>query len=155
MQNSYDNPSNFETGDRDPFSPPKKQKKGVFARFKAFLFDKIEPTEQEKGAPHKKGAKADSDTIEKLNEFMGNIETQRDRVDVQNKSLLEQVSVLKTNNETLLKQITILTENNTRLTNQFNASKRREKIAKTLAIISSIAALGLTTYNILRMIIGW
>ncbi|MCL2798591.1 MAG: hypothetical protein FWD58_11205 [Firmicutes bacterium] len=158
------NQNHFETGDPlnpDPFSASQKEKKGILARFKAFIFDRKEssgepkPTHPKKGPKADLNLKADADTIEKLNEFMESIETQLDRVDAQNKSLLAQVSLLKTNNETLLLQITTLTNNNNRLTEQFNASKRREKIAKTLAIVSAILAIGLSTYNFLRMIIGW
>jgi len=47
-----------------------------------------------------------------------------------------------------------LTDNNNQLTEQFNASKRREKIAKTLAIIAAIFAIGLSAYNILKLIIS-
>ena len=134
---------------------PPKEKKSVFARFRAFLFEKQveaeEPREMTKNA-NTPVSDTSTDDLKKFNAFLGTIENQLGRVDEQNKSLLEQLSVLKSNNETLVTQVKILTNNNNQLTEQFNASKKREKIAKTLAIISAIAAIGLTTYNFLMII---
>ncbi|MCL2796542.1 MAG: hypothetical protein FWD58_00585 [Firmicutes bacterium] len=174
MQDFYDNQDDFE-------EEPVKEKKGLFARFRSFISGKKEPKESKepkepkeqkdskRAATLPEAPKADTDSIAKFNDFLGSIETQLGRVDEQNKSLLgqvsvlksnneillNQVSVLKTNNDALLSQINILTENNSRLTEQFNVSRRREKIAKTLAIISSILAIGLTIYTFLQRSFGW
>ena len=121
------------------------EKKTLFARFQSFLSGR-----KEKIAA-KKVATAD---VRQINEFFGTIEAQLDKVDGQNKSLLEQLSMLKINNETLVSQVKILTQNNNQLTEQFNAMKKREKIAKILAIISAILAIGLSFFNIGRAF-GW
>ena len=135
------------------------EKKGLLARFKAFVAGKFEkkPTETDDFFAKTHGGTTsahESGDIKKFNEFLGNIEAQLERVDEQNRSLLEQLSLLKSNNETLISQVCILTDNNNHLTEQFNKSRKREKIAKILAIISSVAALGLTAWKIIGMLVG-
>jgi len=80
---------------------PLKEKKGVLARFRSFLSARKEPKTVKK-PPDSAPAEMSPGDLKKLNEFLGSIETQLDRVDEQNKSLLAQLSVLKANNETLI-----------------------------------------------------
>lgn len=134
------------------------EKKSVLSRLRSFFNRKDkQPSDKIKTKPVKRKLSSDvsSEDVRKINEFLGSIENQLDKVDEQNKSLLEQLSLLKTNNEILVSQVEILTRNNISLTEQFNAMKKREKIAKILAIISAVLAIGLSAYNILRLIIGW
>ena len=99
---------------------------------------------------HEKSAK---DT-RKLNEFLGSIESQLDKMDEQNKLLLFHLQTVKENNEALLNQINVLSKNNEQLFKQFQASKRREKIAKIIAIIASCLAIGFWVYKIIMILLG-
>jgi len=144
-------------------SSPKKQ--GKIARFKQFLFSRN--TEKEYIKEQKKEAKLNKQSIlsidescektqkhqRRLNECLDAIETQLDKVDEQNKMLLFYLTTVKENNETLLSQVNHLTKHNDELYEQFKMSRRREKIAKTLAIISSIAAIAFTAWRIIDMIL--
>ena len=89
----------------------------------------------------------------KLNEYLGAIESQLGRMDEQNKILLFHLSTVKENNEALLNQVTVLSKNNDLLFQQFQASKKREKIAKIIAIISSSLAIVYGVYRLVDLII--
>ena len=100
-----------------------------------------------------KNEKSAKDT-RKLNEYLGAIECQLDKMDEQNKILLFHLSTVKENNEALLNQITVLSKNNELLFKQFQASKKREKLAKIIAIIASSLAIGFWVYRIIMILLG-
>ena len=142
------------------------KKQGKIASFKQYLFNRKAEKEYKKEL--KKEAKQDkplslptSENCEKtrkyqrrLNDYLDAIENQLDKVDEQNKMLLFYLTTVKENNETLLSQVNILSKHNEELNKQWKISRRREKIAKTLAIISSIAAIGFTAWRIIDMILS-
>jgi len=152
---------NEDTEIETPIETPP-PKKGKIARFKSFLAGRKTNKEQ------KKEAKLDERLLNtppelcektkknnrKLNDYLDAIENQLDKVDEQNKMLLFYLTTVKENNETLLSQVNHLTKHNEELNQQFKISKRREKIAKTLAIISSIAAIAFTAWRIIDAFIS-
>jgi len=135
----------------------KEKKKGRIARLRAFLFNRG----AEKRFRKENGHGADGEELKekseknsrKLNEYLDAIENQLDKVDEQNKVLLFHLSTVKENNEALLNQVSILSKNNDLLFEQFKASKRREKIAKIIAIISSSLAAVYGVYRLVDLII--
>ena len=92
--------------------------------------------------------------MRKFSEFLGAIEFQLDKVEGQNENLIHQLETLESNNKLLLEQVTHLTKNNDQLTEQYNNMKKREKVAKILAIISASFGIGLGVFNIIRLIIS-
>lgn len=134
-----------------------KEKKKM-SRLRAFLFNRG----AEKAFRKENGASASNEelkekserTARKLNEYLDAIENQLDKVDEQNKILLFHLSTVKENNEALLNQISVLSKNNEQLFQQFQASKKREKLAKIVAIISSCLAIGFWVYRIVMILLG-
>jgi hypothetical protein len=124
----------------------KPKKESIYQRFKryradrklerAFLSAEVQPEEPPK---------------RHVSEFLNLIETQLGSLDEQNKLLLMHMATVKDNNDTLMEQVKILSKNNELLYRQFNLSKRREKISKTIAIISSSLAIGLAVYKFLQI----
>ncbi|MCL2555521.1 MAG: hypothetical protein FWE03_00685 [Firmicutes bacterium] len=139
-------------------------KQGKIAKFKQFLFNRN--AEKKYNKELKNDANKSKNTTlpencektkkyqRKLNDYLDAIENQLDKVDEQNKMLLFYLTTVKENNETLLSQVNHLTKHNEELNTQFKLSKRREKIAKTLAIISSIAAIAFTAWRIIDAFIS-
>ncbi len=134
----------------------KEKKKGAISRFRAFLFNRgAEKTFQKENAAALpvNGEKAAKET-RKLNEYLDAIETQLDKMDEQNKILLFHLSTVKENNEALLNQVTVLSKNNDLLFQQFQASKKREKLAKTVAVISSVLGIGFIIFRAIMWLLG-
>jgi small-conductance mechanosensitive channel len=139
----------------------KPQKK--MTRFQAFLFNRraakafkkeaVAETALRKKQTEAKIEKPQKD-MRKLNEYLSSIEEQLDKVDEQNKTLLSHLNTVKENNETLLEQVKVLSKNNEQLYNQFQTSKRREKIAKIVAVISSCLAIGFWVYRFISILLG-
>jgi len=90
----------------------------------------------------------------KLGEYLSAIENQLDKVDEQNEMLLLHLSTVKDNNESLLEQVKVLSKNNEQLYEQFQASKKREKFAKIIAIIASGLAIGFWVYRFISIALG-
>jgi len=153
----------LETAAQPEDSTPQKQ--GKIAKFKQYLFNRN--AEKEYMKEQKKAAKLGQPVLpstepcektkkyqRRLNDYLETIESQLDKVDEQNKMLLFYLTTVKENNETLLAQVNHLTRHNEELNKQFKISRRREKIAKTLAIISSIAAIAFTAWRIIDAFIS-
>ena len=127
--------------------------------WRAFLFNRgaekaFKKENEESGGDAQEDSDKSAKDTRKLNEYLGAIETQLDKVDEQNKILLFHLSTVKENNEALLKQITVLSKNNEQLFQQFQSSKRREKIAKIIAVVASSLAIGFWIYKIIMVILG-
>jgi len=142
----------------------KAEKKGMFERFRNFMADKkqvatakvlekqaaLKPkAKKSMGSSVKTLAKTTDDDMRKFNEFLGAIEVQLDKVEEQNEQLLKTICTLEKNNDMLLEQVTNLTRNNNQLTEQYNNMKKREKIAKIMAIIAATFSIGLAVFNII------
>jgi len=151
----------------------KEEKKGMFARLRDFIANKKEAAQ--KAAEEKAAEKAEkaavkankktigssvrtltetgSDDMRKFGEFLGAIETQLDKVEEQNESLIKQLSTLEKNNNMLLEQVSNLTKNNNQLAEQYNNMKKREKVAKIMAIVAASFSIGLAIFNVIFNII--
>ena len=141
-------------------------KKGMFARLRSLIAGKNDseaepqkpkPAKQKKqtvGSSVRTFLETSSEDMLKFNRFLGAIEIQLDKVEGQNVHLLHQLSTLEKNNALLLEQVQALTKNNNQLTEQYNNMKRREKIAKIMAIISATIGIGLGIYNVIRLILS-
>jgi len=90
----------------------------------------------------------------KLSETLIGIESQLDKVDEQNQMLLLTVGTLKENNQVLLQQIQTLSDTNKQLFEKIQASRKRERIFKIIAALSSIIAFSVGVYNLIRIIRG-
>ncbi|MCL2861273.1 MAG: hypothetical protein FWE22_02565 [Firmicutes bacterium] len=134
------------------------KKPSVFARFKNIFIpqkkekdeikDSLEKIEnQKKVIEAKKGADI-------LSKYLEHIETQLDKVDEQNKLLIDHLATAKENNEAFINQITALSKTNEKLSEQFSSLKRREKVAKIIAIIASSLAIGFWVFQFIRIIVG-
>ena len=157
---------------------PLHEKKGVFARFRDYIASRKEVAQkaaeiraaekaekaasktaskatgkQTLGASVKTLAETNADDMRKFGEFLGAIETQLDKVEEQNENLIKQLSTLEKNNNMLLEQVTNLTDNNNKLTEQYNNMKKREKVAKIMAIVAATFSIGLAIFNIIFNII--
>ena len=136
-----------------PAEPEKKM-----SWWRAYLFNRKaekefrRETAAEAGGEEEKSEKTAKDT-RKLNQYLGAIESQLDKMDEQNQILLFHLSTVKENNEALLNQITVLSKNNEQLFKQFQASKKREKVAKIIAIVSSSLAVIYGAYRLIDLII--
>ncbi|MCL2234574.1 MAG: hypothetical protein FWC11_04225 [Firmicutes bacterium] len=97
-------------------------------------------------------ATAGQNDSEILSRYLGHIETQLDKVDEQNKLLLMHLASSKENNDLLIKQITELSKSNERLTTQFLTLKKREKVAKIIAIVASSLAIGFWVYQFIMIL---
>ena len=166
-----DNGYNADDGDVYVDKDIKAEKQGRIAKLKTFLFNrngekafKKETKLAARTAKHKARYSTGEDGFEdgfydktakhtrqskKLNDYLDAIECQLDKMDEQNKMLLFYLTTVKENNEALLNQVNLLSKHNDELYKQFQASKKREKIAKILAIISSVAAIGFTVWRII------
>jgi len=147
----------------------KEEKKGMFARLRCYMQNRKEVAskaalEKESGktSPPKKKtvggsvrtlSEVTAEDMNKFNDFLGAIETQLDKVEGQNENLLRQISTLDKNNQLLLEQVQTLTKNNNQLTEQYNNMKKREKLAKIMAIIAATFSIGLAVFNIIFNII--
>ena len=142
------------------------QKKGMFAKLRDFLSHKKDATNETatslvKPKPSKKSigasvrtlSKTTDEDMRKFNDFLGAIEVQLDKVEGQNEHLLRQLSQLEKNNDMLLEQVKTLTHNNNQITEQYNNMKKREKVAKIMAIIAATCSIGLAVFNIIFNII--
>jgi len=136
-----------------------KSKKGPVARFKSYLFNRkgekavrrdIAALENENGNGHAEKV----EKARKLNHYLDAIESQLDKMDEQNKILLFHLSTVKENNEALLEQVKVLSKNNEQLFQQFQTSKKREKLAKVIAIIASGLAIGFWIYQFIKIFTG-
>jgi Mg2+ and Co2+ transporter CorA len=88
----------------------------------------------------------------KLNQYLTDIEKQIGKVDEKNNLLMQTLSTLKDNNELLLKQINTLSEANKQLFAKMQASNKRARIAKIIAIIASIVTITVGVLRITNMI---
>ena len=127
--------------------------------WRAYLFNRKAEKEfrremsAEAGGDEDEKSETPAKDTRKLNQYLGAIESQLDKMDEQNQILLFHLSTVKENNEALLKQLTVLSKNNEQLFKQFQASKRREKVAKIIAIISSSLAVIYGAYRLIDLII--
>ncbi|MCL2375286.1 MAG: hypothetical protein FWC82_02030 [Firmicutes bacterium] len=139
----------------------KEERKGLFARFKSFFGGKEKPHKEaakDKGKPTVGGsvralAETSPEDSRRLNDFLNAIEVQLDKVDEKNSLLLSQITTLKDNNEILLDQVKTLTHNNNQLAEQYNNMKKREKIAKIMAIVSASLAISVTIFTFIWNVI--
>ncbi|MCL2375581.1 MAG: hypothetical protein FWC82_03570 [Firmicutes bacterium] len=139
------------------------EKKSMFARIRGFFASKNPPAskEEKEKAQKKKSVGAslrtlletNEDDIRKFNEFLGAMELHLDKVEGQNEHLLRQLGTLEKNNTLLLEQVQVLTKNNNQLTEQYNNMKKREKVAKIMAIIAATFSIGLAVFNVIFNII--
>lgn len=141
------------------FPETEKKPEKKMSRLKAFFFNRKAEKEfrRENNEVAEKTEKSSKEN-RKLSEYLSTIEEQLDKVDEQNKVLLFYLTTVKENNEALINQINILSKNNEQLFHQFMASKKREKLAKIIAIVSSGLAIGYTLYRFIMLIIqngGW
>jgi len=95
------------------------------------------------------------DEVKRFNHFLGAIEGHLGKVECQNENLLKQVGTLERNNTLLLQQVQTLTKNNNQLTEQYNNMKKREKIAKIMAIIAATFSIGLAIFTIFNLIFNF
>lgn len=100
----------------------------------------------------KKAKEATSHLTHKLNNTLNTIEGQLEKVDEQNQMLLLTIGTLKENNQVLLQQIQTLSDTNKQLFAKMQASRKRERIKTIIATLSSIVALGVGVYNVLRIL---
>jgi len=150
------------------------QKRGMFSRIKDYFATKNQEYKDAKEAkvktikekpvkekPVKKSNTSSSirtlletneDDVRKFNEFLGALEVHLDKVEDQNEHLVKQLSTLEKNNNLLLEQVQTLTKNNNQLTEQYNNMKKREKIAKIMAIIAATFSIGLAIFTIFNLI---
>ncbi|MCL2598309.1 MAG: hypothetical protein FWD76_00150 [Firmicutes bacterium] len=87
----------------------------------------------------------------KLNQTLSGIESQLDKVDEQNQMLLMTLGTLKENNQVLLQQVQTLGDTNKQLFQKLQASRKRERIIKVIAALSSCIALGIGIYNVYKL----
>jgi small-conductance mechanosensitive channel len=155
-------PHEGDTGEEPEAAAGKEKKQGVMSRFKTYLFNRRaekaflkESKRQEESLNHSADVDKPVKDNRRLNEYLGAIENQLDKMDEQNKMLLFYLTTVKDNNESLLKQISVLSKNNDQLFQQFQHSKKREKLAKIVAIISALLTIGLTAWRIIEMILKY
>ena len=140
--------SNFENNEIEKSGADEK-KPSYYARFKKFLSDRKAKKAAEIPLAE---PKPELHTQADISEFFVTVESQLGNLDAQNKLLLSQMSRLQQNNDMLMDHVKILTKNNDELQKQFIISKRREKISKIIAIVSSALAIGLTIYKFLQIL---
>ena len=148
--NGYDN---YEQPDEP------KQKTSLFRRFINFVASKAvkpdndsDPRENGKSSQNRENG-FDEQSPE-VRAFLQNLEHQLGDIDEQNRLLLEHLSIIKDNNNVLMEQVKVLTANNDLLYEQFQASRKREKASKIIAIISSALAIGFTLWRIIDAMIS-
>ena len=154
----------METKENVLVSAAEPKKPSKISRLKAYLFNRKAEKEfrKENKGLLKASVNAESaersDKTEKetrrIGEYLNAIENQLDKVDEQNKILLFHLSTVRENNEALLNQISVLSKNNEQLFEQFQSSKKREKLAKIIAIIASSLAIGFWVYKFVLMFLG-
>ncbi|MDR3318996.1 MAG: hypothetical protein LBS99_06105 [Clostridiales bacterium] len=137
---------------------PAKTKTSLFRRFVNYASGKrgLKTPELTDGVisdPELKEISKGVTTTEAVMDFLNSIENQLGNIDEQNKLLLSHIDTIKENNRALLEQVHILKINNEHLYELFQASRKREKVSKIIAIISSTLAIGFTLYKIISTII--